>query len=903
MHEARVLKRWVQAGVYAAIAGFEPFYLFVLHYSLPQMLVGFAIGLIIATTAIEGAFSQIYKLRKRSAYPGLLLQELGLVSGAAAAAEHAQTVIARLMRLKGAFTVLGGPGVDTKALAVSGITKEQAGSLLAPAAQQVAAAMQHLTPQRLGDEICSQAGFPGHHIVFVPVVALDQTTGVLALVSERRNRDLKDAHLLTAIGSALGLTLENLRQKAELREGEERLRTVITGAPVILSAVDSSGILTFVEGRGLEAIGVDAAQAIGISIDDLYAARPQTLAAFKRALTGEEVTFTSEFAGIDFESRLSPMRSNDGAIQGVISVSWDVSEQKRAESALIESEERYRLLYETSRDVVYTVDATGTITSLNPAFETITGWSREDWIGKNFAPIVHPEDLPAVVDRFQTLLRGEDLGSDSNEWRVRSKSGEYFVGEFVPVPQTRDGNIVGAIGFVRDITERRKAEDTIRRLAYHDVLTGLPNRALFEDRLNVALAQAKRNHQMVGVLFFDLDRFKLVNDTVGHAGGDRLLQQVATELSELVREGDTVARIGGDEFVFLLAGLGRAEDAALVAERILERLRGPRLLGDQEFSVSTSVGIALHPRDGKDAESLMRKADTAMYRAKERGRDNYQFYNAIMEATLRERIGLESDLRHALERGEFMVYYQPVLNTSSERLVGCEALVRWQHPTRGLVSPDEFVPLAEETGYIAEIGEWVLRAACAQSRAWRDAGNEPIRMTVNVSARQLERVGLVNLVDTALRESALPADSLHLEITEGAMMKNVDAIIAMLTELRDMGVGISVDDFGTGYSSLNYLKRFPIDTIKIDRSFVRDVVTDANDAAIVTTVTTLAHNMGLKVIAEGVETDQQLAFLRTTGCDEFQGYLISEPLSAQAFGEMLARDSRSTARIIPIRIA
>jgi diguanylate cyclase (GGDEF)-like protein len=508
--------------------------------------------------------------------------------------------------------------------------------------------------------------------------------------------------------------------------------------------------------------------------------------------------------------------------------------------------------------------------------------------------------LKAAFDIFKGVLAGEKL---SCELRILAKSGNFAVFDFTSTPLTHDGPVTSLLGIARDITERRKAEETIRRLAYHDALTGLPNRALFEDRLRLALAQAQRSRQMLAVMFLDLDRFKLVNDTIGHAGGDQLLKDVAADLSEIVREGDTVARIGGDEFIFLLTGLGKAEDAIIVAERILDRLRAPRLLGKQEFRVSTSIGITLFPRDAGDAESLLRHADTAMYRAKERGRNNYQFYTPSMETSLLDRLSIENDLRHAIERQQMLVYYQPVVDTASGRIVGSEALLRWQHPERGIVSPDQFIPLAEESGMITEIGEWVLHAACTQNKAWQHPGHEPLWVTVNVSARQLESEGLVLAVLRVLRETGLPPHCLRLEITEGAMMKNVEPIIAMLEDLHDMGVGIAVDYFGTGYSSLSYLKRFPITTIKIDRSFVGDIVTDANDAAIVTTVITMAHNLHLKVVAEGVETQEQLEFLREHACDEFQGYLISPPVTAAEFEKMLPEGKQQRAKIIPMKSA
>jgi diguanylate cyclase (GGDEF)-like protein len=444
---------------------------------------------------------------------------------------------------------------------------------------------------------------------------------------------------------------------------------------------------------------------------------------------------------------------------------------------------------------------------------------------------------------------------------------------------------VQAIG--RDITERKLAEETIRRLAYHDALTGLPNRALFEDRLRVAQAQARRQHEQLAVMFLDLDSFKVVNDTLGHGAGDKLLQAVARDLVTLVREGDTVARVGGDEFTLLLAGIEGPEDATDIAQRILECLRQSRVINGAEFCTTGSIGITTYPADGDDGEMLLRNADTAMYRAKERGRDNYQLYTAAMNVKMMERLALEQDLRHALIRKELTLFYQPIVSVETGRITGAEALIRWRHPVRGLVLPDDFIPLAEETGLILEIGEWVLREACRQILEWRKEGLGMELVAVNLSARQLQQEDLVARIGGIIRESGVSPDLIQMEITEGAVLKNVDYAIAMLRQLREMGFEIALDDFGTGYSSLTYLKRFPIDAVKIDRSFVRDLEHDVSDATIVSTVIAMAENMHLNVIAEGVETAQQLEFLRERGCVEYQGYLFSRAVPPEAFAELL----------------
>ncbi len=443
--------------------------------------------------------------------------------------------------------------------------------------------------------------------------------------------------------------------------------------------------------------------------------------------------------------------------------------------------------------------------------------------------------------------------------------------------------------------QRKQAEEAAQHLAYHDALTGLPNRTLFEDRLTVALAQAHRKEQSVAVMFLDLDRFKIVNDTVGHTFGDQLLQNVAERLNGLLREGDTVARMGGDEFTVLLPEVTQAGDAVEIAERILETLRQPWRINNREFHVTTSIGIAIYPSDGEDAESLIRNADTAMYRAKEQGRDKFELFTAAMNASMVERLALENSLRRGLERDEFVVHYQPQVNIRSGRIVGNEALVRWQHPERGLVSPMEFIPVAEETGLIVPLGAWVLQTACAQNAAWQQAGHAPMPVAVNLSARQFQQRDLLDTVTQALEESGMDPQYLILEITEGVAMHDAESTATTLRALREMGIQIAIDDFGTGHSSLSYLKRFPVSALKIDRSFVRDLTIDPEDAAITAAIIAMAKSLKLKVIAEGVESEEQLAFLKEHGCDEMQGFLFSKPVPAPALEKMLARVSRPRA--------
>jgi diguanylate cyclase (GGDEF)-like protein len=448
---------------------------------------------------------------------------------------------------------------------------------------------------------------------------------------------------------------------------------------------------------------------------------------------------------------------------------------------------------------------------------------------------------------------------------------------------TRDDRYAGmGVGhdLMRAITERKQHH--LYRLAHYDPLTGLANRLLFLDRLQQAVSQAARHGALIGVMLLDFDRFKTINDSFGHTAGDLLLQDIARRLIECVREGDTVARLGGDEFTVLLQDVREVQHAALVAQKIIEALRRPFYLGGHEVIMTASIGIAFYPHD-HDVETLLKHADTAMYKAKEDGGNTYCFYTAEMSQSDLRRLSLENQLRHAIERNELELHYQPQMDLATGRIFGTEALLRWRHPDLGLIPPAEFLPLAEETGLIVPIGEWVLRTACAQNRAWQAAGLPPLRVAVNISARQFARGSLLESAYQALEDTGLDSRYLEIELTEGTLMQDTVTSLEMLHALNTMGVLISVDDFGTGYSSLSYLKRFPIDMLKIDRSFVRDLANDPDDAAIVQAIITLSHTLGIKVIAEGVETTEQLDYLQRHRCDAVQGYCLSPPLPANDF--------------------
>jgi len=422
----------------------------------------------------------------------------------------------------------------------------------------------------------------------------------------------------------------------------------------------------------------------------------------------------------------------------------------------------------------------------------------------------------------------------------------------------------------------------------YDYLTGLPNQILFRDRLNLALAQAHRSKNILAVMLVGLDRFKVINDSLGHAVGDGLLQEVAGRLSNLVRRSDTVARTGGDEFALIALDIKKGENAANVAHKILDIFKEPFYIKGHELYITASIGIATYPDDGENAETLIRNADTALGRAKEEGRNTYQLYTPEMNARATKRLEMENGLRRALERGEMVIYYQPKADIRTGLIRGVEALIRWKHPKLGLIPPFEFIPVAEETGLIIAIGEWVLRSACLQNKAWQDAGLPPVRVAVNLSARQFQQRNLVEIIDQILLETGLESRWLELEITESVAMRDADFTIKMLREFKKRGIKISLDDFGTGYSSLNYLKRFPLNNLKIDRSFVKNITTDIDDRIIASAIIVLAQNLNLDVIAEGVETEEQLVLLRERRCNEIQGYLLGKPMPADEFGKVLS---------------
>jgi diguanylate cyclase (GGDEF)-like protein/PAS domain S-box-containing protein len=545
-----------------------------------------------------------------------------------------------------------------------------------------------------------------------------------------------------------------------------------------------------------------------------------------------------------------------------------------------------QVLIDTIPCSIFYKDTSGIYLGCNKAFEEYLDKPRQEIIGKTDYDLV-PK---AVADKYcradQDLLRKK--GIHAYEASIRYADGtrhEVICNKAVFL--NPDGTPGGLVGSILDITERKQFEEQLMYQANHDSLTGLPNRNLLNDRLNHGLAYEDRHRELLAVMLIDLDNFKVINDTMGHSSGDLLLLEVAKRLQKCVRQYDTVARLGGDEFVLLLTDVEHIQSLAKISDKILVLFKEPFLIAGHEIFVTASVGIATYPTDGVTADTLLKNADTAMYHAKELGRNGYQFFAEEMNVKVHERLTMETRLRKALERQEFFLLYQPRVDVASGAIAGTEALLRWKPEGEEVIKPNDFIPLLEETGLIVQVGEWVLRAVCLQGMAWLAAGVPPLIISVNVSARQFHQKNLPEKIDEILRETGFPARLLEIELTESIIIQDVEETILKLDRLKEMGVRLSIDDFGTGYSSLSYLKRFPIDILKIDRSFVSGLTTDPDDATIVSTIIAMAHNLKMNVVAEGVETSRQLQFVDQQGCEEVQGFFFSQPIAPDCLADLI----------------
>ena len=716
------------------------------------------------------------------------------------------------------------------------------------------------------------------------------------------SRDAK-GRVSRLIGVAKDIT-EQITHSESLRTSEQRYRLLAESISDVIFSTGSDLQLNYVSPSVMPVLGYDSEWALANGFQSLATnprqlvgfydlldrvrnalGDPQRLAELRAEFLPQLFVFDALRADgqkIPVELRLVPMWDDSGRFEGLLGVGRDISLQRRAEKDL----RMAATVFEHSTAAILVTDPAGYIVQVNNAFSRVSGYSSKQILDQ--LPSMLTADTQQASHLAYVVKQLNQQGSWEGEVWLKRKSGEKFPA-WVGITAVRDddGDLVSYVCFFSDISERKASEQRIHRLAYYDALTQLPNRTLFQDRLHSALQHGERHQEWVVLMFLDLDRFKPINDSLGHAAGDRMLKEVALRLSACVDSDDTVARMGGDEFTLLLQSQPLREGALTraihVGEQILASLAQPFILEGREFFVTASIGIALSPQDGNELSQLMKNADTAMYHAKERGKNNFQFYQADMNASALQRLELESDLRHALEQGEFKLYYQPQFSGDGKRLTGAEALLRWQHPTRGLVPPNDFIPVLEELGLVVQVGDWVLRESCKQLAAWHEAKIRVPKISVNLSARQFAEGDLHQRIAQILEQSGIPAGCLELELTESILMEDVANAMQTLSSLKRLGVFIAIDDFGTGYSSLNYLKQFPIDVLKIDRSFVDGLPHGEQDGQIARAIIAMAHSLNLTVIAEGVETLAQLDFLRGHDCDEVQGFLLGRPMPAHQF--------------------
>ncbi|WP_157606747.1 EAL and GGDEF domain-containing protein [Sedimenticola selenatireducens] len=694
----------------------------------------------------------------------------------------------------------------------------------------------------------------------------------------------EDGRPLRSLGMIQDVTSQMEAQQA-LTLSEQRLQAILANAPAVVYLKDLDGRYLMINNLYETLFHLDGQEVVGKLDSDLFpSAQAEALRANDLQVQehGHPLQVEEQVPQDDgmhtYISIKFPVRDGNGQIYGVCGISTDITEKKRAEQRLRQS----AAVFENISEGMFITDIKGRILDVNKAFSEITGYTREEVLGANprlWKSERHDADFYRAMWSSITR-RGQWRGEIWN----RRKDGNIYPAQLTISSISDDqGSVTHYVALFSDITNLKQSEEQLERLAHHDPLTELPNRLLFNARLSHALEQSRRSNQRLALLFIDLDRFKHINDSFGHVVGDELLRQVAGRLTACMREEDTVARIGGDEFIVLLESVGEPTHVVVAAEKILENFASPFQLHEREVFISPSIGISIYPRDGSDCGSLLRNADTAMYRAKEAGRNGFAFYTEEMTAQAVQRVLLESKLRKALELDELLLHYQPQLDMESGKLIGAEALLRWQQPEMGLIPPDRFIPLAEENGLILPIGEWVLHTACRQAKKWLEQGLAFGRISVNIATPQIQRGDLVRLVGQVLRETGLPSHCLELEVTESVIMEDFDQAIAVLEGLRALGVRLAMDDFGTGYSSLANLKRLPIEQLKIDQSFVRDIPDDSDDMAITRAVIALGISLQLEVIAEGVETEQQRQFLLQEGCRLGQGYLFQRPVAPELF--------------------
>lgn len=739
------------------------------------------------------------------------------------------------------------------------------------------------------------------------------------------NRHLMQTKVMLILGTLLGIAAvtaagrairgydfseRNLAEKA-LREGELQFRILANGIPQLAWMADETGHISWYNDRWFEYSGTTLAQMNDGSWTTLV--HPDHVHRVVQRIEhcvriGKPWQNTLQLRARDgtyhwFLSRAIPVRDAAGKVSRWIGTNTDINESKALEEALYVEKERAEITLNSIADAVTSTGTSGKINFLNVVAQRMSGWTKEEALGQPFSEVFRIIDTitrEPVPSRLQVALdEAAPLEHTIGSVLMRRDGLEYPIETSVAPIRDRESRLVGTVIVLHDVSAARAMSAQMAHSAQHDVMTNLPNRLLLNDRITQAIALARRNRKSVAVIFLDLDHFKNINDSLGHAIGDKLLQSVSRRLLASVRRSDTVSRQGGDEFVILLSETSNPQDAGTRAQEILLSLSGPHPIEGLALHIDGSIGISVYPGDGDDAETLIKSADTAMYHAKQHGRNNFQFFEEDMNSRAVERQSMESGLRLALERDEFRLVYQPKVDLETGEITGVEALIRWLRPDRGLIPPDQFIPVAEDSGLMVPIGRWVLREACRQGRKWQDSALAFERLSVNVSANEFRHNDFVAGVRTTLAETGFEPGRLDLELTEGVLMNNVETTTSVLQAIRAIGVHLAVDDFGTGYSSLSYLQRFPIDVLKIDQSFVRQISSDPNDTALVRAIIDMGKNLKQRVIAEGIETQEQLAFLQARHCAEGQGYLFSAPLPAQQCADLIR--ARVTQAVVQLR--
>jgi diguanylate cyclase (GGDEF)-like protein/PAS domain S-box-containing protein len=746
----------------------------------------------------------------------------------------------------------------------------------------------------------------------IPLLHEDRTIGILLFYSgAKHNFDDEIIKLLERMARNITFALNNFvregeRKRAEeaLRASEEKYRSIIESIEDAYYEVDLQGNLVLFNTAFARIMGYSIDEMRGVNHRD-YMTREVARAVYE---TFNEVYRTGisrqsqdwehihrDGSKVHVEGSVHLVRDASGKPIGFRGILRDVTARRQMEQALRESEARFRALTNLSSDWYWEQDAELRFTRMESrhANKDLTQHpllNRRTWDTK------FEVQAPGGWEVHRKLLDANEPYRDIIMCRAVPDAKPYYISISGEPVFDSEGRFVGYRGISREITDQKIAEERVQYLATHDNLTGLPNRMMFSHLLNTAITSARRNKRNFAVLFIDLDRFKFINDTLGHDSGDKLLQEITARFKQTLRTSDVIARLGGDEFVVLVQDIDEAEQAAVIARKMLSTAIQPFVLVGRECRVTASIGVTMFPKDGEDEQSLMKSADIAMYFAKEEGKNNFQFYSKDIKSQLLERLSLEANLRHALERNEFSLHYQAKLDLKKGTITGVEALLRWQNPELGSVSPVQFIPIAEETGLIVPIGKWVLRTACLQNIEWQRQGLPPIHMAVNLSVRQFADESLLDDIAAVLKETGMAPSLLELEITEGMVIHNPERATRLVTAIKQMGVRLAIDDFGTGYSSLGQLKHFPIDTLKVDRSFVRDIATNSGDRAIIKAIIAMSKTLNLTVVAEGVETIEQEKFLREHACDEMQGYYFSRPIPANDFAAFLrAHIARPTA--------